>query len=289
MRQNKIKDIIEKDFKKISGHYRDIRNGFDIDDIHNFRTKVKNLRSFIRMLHSVPDTDQLGIPPKFKSIYTYLGAIRTLQLQSEHVQDICNKMSVPPPDAYLGFLASQEQAWKKKTGEKMDGLSIDQQEQKILKQIPSYLHKKHIKDFITDTNRKLHILFALPLFYDEALHDIRKRLKDLHYNWKYIEDNISLLSPSYLTNAENIKLLTDKFGDFHDHSVTLHLLESIYTRRVREARETDTLQAIIDRLQTEKQDRKADLIRHILQLGRQSRARLEVNAEGIVQKSMLEV
>lgn len=289
VKESKIADIVGKRFRKLSDHYGNIRRDFNADDIHDLRTETKRLRSFIRLLKSAPGTDRLSIPPKLKAIYTYLGAIRTLQLQSGNVQDVCNKMSIPPPGTYLDFLASQEQAWRERTGRKMDHLHLKEQEKKMLRDIPHRVSRKHIQAFISSVNRKLHMLLTLPFFYDEALHDIRKRLKDIHYNWKYIQDDISILSPAYLRDPGNVKQLTDKLGDFHDRCVILHLLESIYTRHINNSREADTLQAIIVRMQSEKQDMKEDVIRHLLQLKKLTKGQLEVSAAGIIQKSMLEV
>ena len=45
-------------------------------------------------------------------------------------------------------------------------------------------------------------LLYLPGYYDEGLHDIRKILKDILYDWEYINDDIALLLPPFFADKK---------------------------------------------------------------------------------------
>ena len=103
-------------------------------------------------------------------------------------------------------------------------------------------------------------LISLSEFGDETLHDIRKILKDILYDWDYINPYLAFALPEYFLHKENIESLANQLGDFHDLCVALAFLTPGYIDQVTSGSENDNLMATKKRLEWEKYNSKEQII-----------------------------
>ena len=71
---------------KLSNLFARIIINFEMESIHEFRTEIKKLRAFLRLLNMQSDR-QLKISKEIKKFYGCIGMICNLQLQIKNVND----------------------------------------------------------------------------------------------------------------------------------------------------------------------------------------------------------
>ncbi|MDP9230041.1 MAG: CHAD domain-containing protein [Bacteroidota bacterium] len=253
MKNKKMIEIISGSFKRIDKFFYKIIEHFEFEDIHEFRVEVKKLRAFTRLVaFELPEPQKLKIPKRLKSMYGCFGIIRNLQLQQQRISKITAEQNLNKAETYLQLLADEEKESKTKAKDLANHHSFDHEKEKIIKALPDKLGKDSINMFIQQKVKELKELLALHHLNDEELHEIRKILKDIFYNWTYIEQYAaSVLHPDF-ANPEKIKLLTGLLGDFHDICIALNLLQPDYTGRVKDVAEKTMLLDIERQLQEEK-------------------------------------
>jgi CHAD domain-containing protein len=226
MNQREISAVINKRFKKIEVLFHKIISGFEMESIHEFRTQIKKLRAFLRLLNvEIDDDNQLKIPKRIKAFYAYSGTIRNLQLQGENMCAYIGNPGYTVAEIYIDYLKKIIEKWKDNAIE-FEGLKNNfyNDEKKILKQLPGKLRKGYAKKFLQN---KLNVLASLikKLPDDDALHCIRKLLKDILYNWTLIKQYSKLLPPDF-SEEEKIKSFTELLGLFMDKRTAINLLET---------------------------------------------------------------
>lgn len=226
MNQKEISAVINKRFKKIEVLFHKIISGFEMESIHEFRTQIKKLRAFLRLLNvEIDDDNRLKIPKRIKAFYAYSGTIRNLQLQEENMCAYIGNPEYTVTEIYIDYLKKIIEKWKDNAIE-FEGLENNfyNDEKKILKQLPGKLRKGYAKKFLQN---KLNVLASLikKLPDDDALHCIRKLLKDILYNWTLIKRYSKLLPPDF-SEEEKIKSFTELLGLFMDKRTAINLLET---------------------------------------------------------------
>jgi CHAD domain-containing protein len=255
MKQKKIAAVINKRFKKTDKVFCKIISGFEMESIHEFRTEIKKLRAFFRLLNvEINDDSKLKIPKKMKAFYGYAGTIRNLQLQLKNIFAYSQYIAT---ETYIDYL--------KKIIEKWEGNAIEftgpennfyRDEKKIIQNLPGKLRKASVKKFLRNKMNELASLVK-DLPDDDVLHSIRKLLKDILYNWAFIKRYCKLL-PSVFSEEEKIKSFTELLGLFLDKRIGINLLET-YCRDCEEnglfiEKEINELQEIEGRWRREKQE-----------------------------------
>jgi len=256
MKYKKIMAVINKRFKKIDVFFHKIINRFEIESIHEFRTEIKKLRAFLRLLHvEIDDDNKLKIPKKMKDFYGYIGTIRNLQLQLKNIDAYPENTQYTATGTYMEYLNRIIEKWKANTIEFIgseNNLCAD--EKKIIQQLPGRLRRASVKRFLKNkVNELADLINALPD--DDVLHAIRKLLKDILYNWKFIKDYSKLLPPVF-SEEEKIKSFTELLGLFLDKGIAINPLET-YCKDCEEnglfiAQEIKELQEIEGRWKREK-------------------------------------
>jgi CHAD domain-containing protein len=228
MKQKKISAVINKRFKKLNKLFCEIINGFEMEPIHDFRTGIKKLRAFFRLLNvEINAGSQLKVPKKLKTFYGYAGTIRNLQLQLKSMDGYAENPRYTATGTYIEYLKRMIEKWKEHSIE-FKGLEDNfySDEKKIIKQLPGKLSKASIKKFLQNKMDELaYLIKELPD--DDVLHSIRKLLKDLLYNWVLIKQYNKLLPPMF-SGEEEIKSFTELVGLFLDKSIGINLLETYY-------------------------------------------------------------
>jgi CHAD domain-containing protein len=255
MKQKKIAAVIDKRLKKADRFFCKIIGGFEMESVHEFRTEIKKLRAFFRLLNvEIDDGSELKIPKKMKTFYSYAGTIRNLQMQ---LKNMCAYSQYIVTETYIEYLKKIIEKWEDNTIE-FAGLGNNSytDEKKIVKQLPVKLRKASVKKFVQNKiNELASLVNDLPD--DDILHSIRKLLKDILYNWTFIKHYRKLLPPVFSEEGK-IKSFTELLGLFLDKRVGINLLET-YCKDCEEngvfiAQEIRELQEIEDEWKGEKKD-----------------------------------
>ena len=269
MKSGEIINVFDKKFKKVKKHYNKLLEDFEIEEIHGFRLEMKKLRGFIRLINTnIPEEKKIKILGKIKSFYNTAGNIRNLQLHQQRVSHICDDMLLEKPVLYLQLLHDVENKQKKKAGRIADKISYNQFRKKIIDLVPDKLKAKSVKAFVIQKKHTLLELIFLLDYSDEALHEIRKVLKDLLYDWKYLSPYLPPALPAYFTNKKNIEVFTDKLGEFHDLCIALFFLKPVYIDEISDEEEKKILLTVKRKLEENKGEMKEEvntLLNHVKQ------------------------
>ncbi len=267
MKQSEIIKLFDKRFKKIRKHYGGLLEDFEVEEIHSFRLEMKKLRAFIRLVNiSLPGKKTVKINKKIKSFYNTTGDIRNLQLHQQRINHICNGLLLTKPICYLQALHNEEMQQKQKARQLAKKISFDRFKEKILGSVHDKLKAKPARAFVIQKKLALFELLSLQYYHDEALHDIRKTLKDLLYDWTYIDSFTTLLLPPSFLKEKNIESITNKLGNYHDLCMALYFFNPMYTGQIINKPEKENLQALRQQLEWRKEEMKKEACQLLLSL-----------------------
>lgn len=244
MKQKVITSVIRKRSCNIRDYIQRMTVNFEEEAVHDFRTEIKKLRAFLRLLNTGHNKDQLGISKKLKVYYWYAGSIRNLQL---HIKSI-SEAEVDNPGVYLRSVKKEIESLQGVLRSLHSPSNFDDP-QKIIRNWIKNTPKPSVKKFVYQKADEFQQLLAL-IKQDEILHAIRKLLKDLLYNWKYIKEYASLL-PAAILVKKQIAELTDLLGEFCDRNTGIHILET-YLFANPDPANKEILEKIISKWDTEK-------------------------------------
>ncbi|MDB5199490.1 MAG: hypothetical protein JWO92_1453 [Chitinophagaceae bacterium] len=247
MKQKEIIFFIKRSFKKIGKYFTQIIIDFEIEAIHKFRTEIKKLRAFLRLLN-VHSEKELKIPKEIKNFYSCAGNIRNLQLQIKNINDYPESSGNPLAIACLKYLNAEIQLYKEDPTIYIKEEIFGKEAKKLIAHLPGNFKSRSIKIFILKKLNELQQLL-LQLDNDEALHNLRKILKDILYNWVLIKHYRRLL-PSAIAEKKNIESLAEILGDYCDKKTGVELLQT-YCSGLFQCEE-NMLQRIIEKWQEEK-------------------------------------
>lgn len=233
MKENEIVEIIEDRFEKIDKLTHKILNDFDKEDIHDFRVEVKKLRAFLRLLDIKKEGEPL-IPKLLKTFYGYVGIVRDIQLHKHSLFKYITGNNADAPEAYIKILKDEEDHWKKEAEVLMKNNNFHDVKEKILSELPGKFDKSTIKKFTK--NKPDELKEQLKKLDDAtAIHNTRKILKDLFYNYDYIEELPDL--PKTIAKEDALKSLTKLLGDYMDKYVHLQFFKPEYLDKVKDENE----------------------------------------------------
>lgn len=266
MKGEEIVTIVEKSFRTLDKLCHKMLKEFDAQDIHDFRVEVKKIRAFLRLLAIKKEEDEPLIPKLLKTFYGYIGTVRNIQLSESSLSKYAKAHSVEIPAGYLKLLDDEKNYWKKEVGRLMEDNSFHDIKKKIIKELPNDLEKSSIKKFVNDKLADLE-KYLKDLNNDNALHNIRKALKDLLYTRNYIEDHIGL--PVVISDKRKLKSITTVLGNFIDESMRLKLLRSVYLGKIKDENDEILLVQIERKWNSEKLESKQKLQRRLRSLQKQ--------------------
>ncbi len=228
MKSKSITDVYQSEIESLSSAFDRLLRDFDVDANHDFRTGIKKLRAFLRLTDlSLPDRSN-KIPRPIKAFYHLTGELRNLQLQSERVDQICNTLLIDAPSTYEDALYHRQSIARKNVEHAATDVSFHKFSEELCRHIPPPLHRPMKRRFVRGGLTRLAGLLAFPVLSDEALHEVRKILKDLVYNYEYLGTDIHSLVPPPLNDLESMEDLTRQLGDLHDLSTALMFLAPPY-------------------------------------------------------------
>ena len=246
MKQQLITSVIKKRFSNIQQYSSQMLFDFAEEAIHDFRTEIKKLRAFLRLLNTGGNKDQLNISKKIKVYYWYAGSIRNLQL---HIKNL-NGAAGDKPILYIQRLKKEIESLQGALRSLHSPTNLDKPK-KIIRNWIAEPPKPSVKKFVLQkVDHYQHLLTLIKQ--DEILHALRKLLKDLLYTWKYIKSYRSLL-PVAISTKNKIEKLTDALGEFLDRVTGIHLLES-YLFATHDPSDKHMLEKLMSKWNTEKNE-----------------------------------
>ena len=243
MKQTVITSVIKERFSTIRNYIQRMLVEFEEEAVHDFRTEIKKLRAFLRLLNT-EHNNQLNISKKIKVYYWYAGNVRNLQL---HIKSI-NEWQGDKPAVYLASVKKQVESLQGALRSLHSPTNFDKPKMMIHNWIAKP-GKPSAKKFVYQKADEFNNLLK-QIKEDEILHDIRKLLKDLLYNWKYIKEYASYL-PAAISVKKQIAALTEILGEFCDRNTGIHLLET-YQLVGPGSNEKEILEKIMHEWETEK-------------------------------------
>lgn len=226
MKKNEIEDVVKRHFKTAGKLFHKIIIDYNINDIIEFKTEIKKLRSFLHLLDiEFPSGIQIMLSTKMKTFYGYAGIIRNLQYHVKHITAFCETYDANVPHLYLAKLDKEIRSWEINM---LDFIDVDNNflsdEEKMLAELPEKLTTESIKKFIDYNFSELRFLLAHP-GEDENLQHIRKFSQDIFYNWSYINNYITPL-PQSLATDEGRKTILNALEAFRDKCIDITLLQT---------------------------------------------------------------
>ncbi|MGZ3949819.1 MAG: CHAD domain-containing protein [Flavisolibacter sp.] len=264
MKAETIVEIYKERLRKIKRHYERLLEEFKVEEIHHFRVEVKKLRAFMRLLSAGYTAHKIILPQEIKSFYRMAGLMRNLQLYQVRISSLCEELSLPKPLLYLQSLHEEETTLRLSMAQVADNLSWKEFQNELIGNVREQLTGRTIKAFVRRSREKLEELFSLPVYYEEVLHNIRKLLKDLMYNSKYIASALTVSLPPELRSLKTIEPLTVALGDLYDLHGALNLLNSEKAKSITDVNELTVLQALEEQLQLRKNEMKEQVINRLM-------------------------
>ena len=263
MQEKEISDVVERRFKTIHKLLHKIMKDFDADDIHSFRIEVKKIRAFLRLVDFEKKVDGPLIPKQLKRLYGYIGIVRNIHLHRHSVFKYITNNKIEEPSAYIEMLGKEKSHWQKEAADLMEKNNFKDAEEKIIKHLPDELDKSSIKAFVKNKLDRLKEQLK-DMNNDDAIHSIRKILKDILYNLEIIKDHADL--PEIIAKEEDLKSLTSMLGDFRDKCIELEFLEPEYLDKIKDPQENTRLQQIKNDFEKDKQFIKQQLQKNLKKL-----------------------
>ena len=261
MKANKIINLFNNNLKKTCKHYNNLLEDFEAEEIHDFRLQIKKLRAFIRLVNTeVAKGKNIKFDKGLKTFYHTTGRIRNVQLHKQKIIQWCTTLSYGTPVTYLKLLNEEETREKNTARTEAEEISFAHFKKNLVGSVPEELTAPCLQYFTILKRNELLALLSLSIYDDETLHNLRKILKDILYNWDYIVPYLTSVLPTYFVQKENIEFLATKLGDFHDLCVSMCFLTPVYFDQIINEVETDNLMVINRKIEWEKYNLKEEIV-----------------------------
>lgn len=225
MKKNEIDAFIQTRFKKIDRYFHKSISNFETEHIRQFRAEIKRLKVFLHLINmESEDGPSYHITRRMKTIYSYFGIIRNLQLQLKKINEYVKSSDAVIPAFYINMLEKELEYWKKLSHDFIDNdYSFMKDKQEIMAVLPDKLNKKSIQKFVYYTVYELNS-FAGRTDH-EALESMRKFIEDIYYNYEFINPFFDEPQQN-LFNEKAIDKCLALFENFRNQSAALILLQS---------------------------------------------------------------
>ncbi len=217
MKKSEAKKELKKLFEKMEKPVKNFLETGDQEALHQFRVEVKKLKAMLILCSAESKNQHLlkNFKP-VKTVFKKAGKIRNAHINLK----LAEKYNLQ--DA--GFKNQQQKTLDKgietfkNKGRK--NLKSIKKAHLVLQNNLHRLHNKTIQRFYQEKLAAIAAFFTDPVF-DDALHNTRKNIKLLLYNWK-----IAAKSSSGKVNFKEDYLddLQNDIGEWHDHNLAIETL-----------------------------------------------------------------
>ena len=264
MKAEEVKKLLNTRLKKVRKHFRKLSENFDQEVLHDFRLEMKKLKALMRLLNStIPNHKGVKLSKEINAFYTLSGNLRNLYLHEQRIRALVSEYNLKMPIAYLTLLGHEKMKTEdqlRMAAEKTDFRKLGKE---ILALTPTNLSAQDCQNYLVQQLNTLTGIFAPASFSDEALHEVRKIIKDIGYNRTYLGTYMSLILPLGLVRKDQADALAERLGVFHDLCVSLHLLQSPTAGQVTEQAERGILQDLISVIEADKKRMKVELVHQL--------------------------
>jgi hypothetical protein len=242
MKGGNIADKLQAQLHTITGLLRRVMSHFERETIHELRTELKKLHAFLNLLYSVAGHEDLRFRKRLKTLYGYLGIIHNLQLQQHFIHSATQAPA--GISEYLTILQGEMEKWKRELVMLMsDHTGMEEEKQAMLAALPRDLSKAAVKKYLSLKAEEMSTLLMLRTIRENNLHELRKLLKDVLYNWDYLKRNAQNRLPKGLDTLSNIRSASDLLSLYGNQCMILHFLQPEYTGKVRDKAAREFLQS----------------------------------------------
>jgi CHAD domain-containing protein len=229
MKDKDLKEAVQLHVKKAGKSFRKLHHDFDSEDIHDFRVEIKKIRAMLRLAEFAIDRKgEMKIPKKLKRFYRTVGNIRSLQLHAKKIGETANKAKDQLPDFYLQLLEGRTAVnidMAKKKRRQLKG--IKKEMGKLVKLLPKDINDMSARTFIQFELRRLKDIQSKQFPSDTELHEARKIMKDILYNWEFIQFPTISFLPASIQKKEKVEGFVERLGDYHDDAVSLDMFNDL--------------------------------------------------------------
>jgi CHAD domain-containing protein len=225
MNAKTARKIIHARFQSLEVHYKGMRNDLAPHHIHQFRVEIKKLRAFLRLLQTTDE--EIKIPEPLKKVYKAAGMVRDLQLHQQHIKEISDKFTIPAGFYIAGLDKQIADAITNLKAAMHPGLP-GRAMKEIEKHIPKKITNDSIEGFYNKKMGSIHDISHTVIIHDDQFHNVRKNIKDLLYNSKTFQKDLSQRIPVRGWKKKKEKHLADlaeELGKFQDCNAELAHLQ----------------------------------------------------------------
>jgi CHAD domain-containing protein len=264
MKEDAIIAILELRIKKIRKHFFKLQESLDPEELHDFRLEMKKLKAFLRLLNTgKPHGKKIRLSKEVKEYYSLTGNVRNLQLYEQRIQRLVEEHQLAKPVAYLALLEQETIKAIEQLKPAAEKISFQQLRKKVLEFVPSRLDASDCKYYLVLQQNALAALLLPVTNRDEALHEVRKIIKDIGYNRAYLSSYMSLILPAFLIKKEQTDAIGEKLGAFHDLCVSLYLIQLPIALQVKGQEERAVLQELESIIESDKRKMKAEVMQQL--------------------------
>lgn len=228
----------------LSAYYQELDKAFHLywmeglfdygeETAHRIRVNLKRQFAFFHLLHGLDQTfsaeKAIGT---FTALYKKAGKVRNKQVESQLLLNIERQLHlVFELSGHLGAKAD----WQGKILQEWERSHSPETIKELAKQVLRYIHQlpedgieHRMRSYFVNLIRAIGGFPNSPEEADEALHDLRKFIKELFYNLEIIKR----MMPDKMLHAHALTQLDDfqhLLGDWHDRDFSIHHLKRIKT------------------------------------------------------------
>jgi CHAD domain-containing protein len=229
MKDKDLKEAVQQQVRKAGRSFRKLHHDFDSEDIHDFRVEIKKIRAMLRLAgFAIDKKGEMKIPKKLKRFYRTVGNIRSIQLHAEKIGETVKSEKDSLPDFYLKLLEGRKEVnihVAKKKRRQLRG--IKKEMEKLVKLLPKDIDAISARSFIEFELKRLKEIQEKQFPSDVELHEARKIMKDILYNWEFIQSPSAPFLPTSIQKKEKVEGFIERLGDYHDDAVSLDMFNDL--------------------------------------------------------------
>lgn len=218
MKTKQQKEYFKSLWYNMEAHFMAFYDTQDADQLHQMRVQVKKIRALLNQLTDAEDQKKTSrYLKKLKEIFKHAGKLRNVHVNLE----VMDNLNIINED----FIAQQQEILANETSllyAKHDEYvkSLKKAFKVFSKQFDDIRDKKVFRLFERQVN-SLGKYFENEWSFDAQLHEARKHIKELLYLHHALNEE---QTQRFTLNTEYLHDLQDMIGKWHDHLLTLELM-----------------------------------------------------------------
>jgi len=227
MKHNITQHIIHGLCRDISRSLKRMRKHIRVEDIHDFRVQVKQLRAFLRMASLDKNCwRRIRVPASIRQLYRKSGRLRNMQLIEEKA--VAYFAGKKTPVHFFELLKRELSACEISFEKALDSNRSRISPKNIFKKFPDGFRPIAASYFFDEKTGMIKRLLAGNERTVYALHCIRKNLKDLLYIKSMSADYAGTMDEEFFSKYQQIvftEKLAIQLGQFNDICMLIEFLD----------------------------------------------------------------